>query len=146
MTQTTFLSGKVLKQSLTRFDGRPPADAPKLKRLMLPQGELAQVHDGEPGIRYLACIALLPGAIRGNHYHKIKNEYLYIISGRVQLVVQDLASGQRESMSLESGDLVFIPVSIAHAFRTLEQGQGIEFSTAEFDRSDVCAFGLISGN
>ena len=143
MTQTSYLSGKVLKHSLTKFEPRPIGDGPKLKRLMLPQGELAQVHDGEPGIRYLAYIELVDGAVRGNHFHKAKNESLYIIRGRIELVVEDASAGQRESLSLESGDLVFIPVPIAHAFRTVEPGHALEFSTTVYDRSDVYPFALI---
>ena len=142
MADTTLLSGKVIKQSLAVIQGRPPADAPKLKRLLLPQGELAQVHDGEPAIRYLACIELRPGTIRGNHYHKVKNEFLYLTAGRAVLTVEDCGSGLRESVPLCAGDLVFIPVGIAHAFQTLEAGQGIEFSTSEFAAADVYFFSL----
>ncbi|MGH7967942.1 MAG: cupin domain-containing protein [Limisphaerales bacterium] len=143
MTQTSYLSGKVIKHSLAKFDPRPAADAPKLKRLMLQQGELAQVHDGEPAIRYLAYIELVNGAIRGNLFHKEKNEFLYIIRGRIELVVEDSSDGQCESMPLESGDLVFIPVPIAHAFRTVEPGHAIEFSSSAYDRADVYPFAII---
>lgn len=144
MADITFLNGKVLKQSLAVFDGRPPADAPRLKRLLLPQGELAQVHDGEPAIRYLACLELRPDTIRGNHYHKLKNEFLYLSSGRAVLTVEDCGTAQRESIPLGAGDLVFIPVGIAHAFRIVEAGQGIEFSTTEFAAGDVYFFSLVS--
>lgn len=137
MTQTSYLSGKVLKDSLAKFEPRPVSDGHKLKRLMLPQGELAQVHDGEPGLRYLAYIELVDGSIRGNHFHKEKNEYIYIIRGRIELVVKDTSTDQRESMILESGDLVYISVPIVHAFRTIESGHAIEYSATAYDRSDV---------
>jgi hypothetical protein len=51
MAETEYLAGRVVKWSLPVISGRPGPDAPTLKRLLLPQGELAQVHDSEEGIR-----------------------------------------------------------------------------------------------
>src|SRR5207244_7219783 len=72
MTESTFLSGKVLRRSLPVVQPASGSGAPSLKRLLLPQGELAQFYDGEEPIRYLAYIELRPGVVRGNHYHKVK--------------------------------------------------------------------------
>jgi hypothetical protein len=62
MPDSSFLNGKVLKRSLPELHLPLGPDAPVLKRLMLPQGELAQFYDAEEGIRYLAFIELRPGA------------------------------------------------------------------------------------
>ena len=112
--------------------------------MLLPQGELAQVYDAEPGIRYLAYIELREGAIRGNHFHKVKDEYIYIISGKIFLAVGDPTTQERASMELESGDMAFIPVTIAHAFRTIKAGHGVEFSAAAFDVEDIFRYPLLS--
>src|SRR5579859_3526509 len=100
MTTTPFLAGKVIKHSLMVIEGRPGSDAPALKRLNLPQGELAQVYDGDEGIRYLACMELRPGCIRGNHYHEVKAEVIYIIRGEILLVVEDIVTRERASLSM----------------------------------------------
>ena len=143
MSESTFLNNRVIKRTLAVFNGRPTPDAPPLKRLLLAQGELAQVYDDAQGIRYLAFVELRNGAVRGNHYHHVKDEVLYVIQGEILLVVEDLISKERASLSLKTGDLAVIPVRIAHGFRTISAGQAIEWSTNRFDPADTCAYPLI---
>jgi dTDP-4-dehydrorhamnose 3,5-epimerase-like enzyme len=144
MISTSLLAGKVQKWSLPVFQGSPPpAAAEHLKRLCLPQGELAQFYNAEQGIRYIAFAELRPDCLRGNHFHRVKEEFVYIISGQVSLVVEEIESKSRASGTLESGDLVFIPTLIAHVFRPIQAGQAIEFSTARFDPADVVRVQLL---
>jgi dTDP-4-dehydrorhamnose 3,5-epimerase-like enzyme len=110
---------------------------------MLPQGELAQFHNGDEGIRYIAYAELVVDTIRGNHYHGIKEEFVYLVQGEVLLVVEDIESKEQESARLESGDLVFISTRIAHAFRPLKHGRAIEFSKTRFDAADVQRFKVL---
>src|SRR5438552_16535572 len=114
MNETTFLSGRVLKRSLPVV--QPGSDkGTSVKRLLLPQGELAQFYDGEEPMRYLAYIELRAGAVRGNHYHKIKEEWIYMIQGEAALVIENVESKTRETTPLQAGDLAIIPPGIAHA-------------------------------
>jgi quercetin dioxygenase-like cupin family protein len=142
MTPSEYLAGKVVKWSLPVISGRPGPDAPALKRLMLPQGELAQVHDSDEGIRYLAVIETRLGSDRGNHYHKIKEEWIYVLRGKLLVVFQDIQTNERASAPLETGDLLFIQTGIAHLLRTNESGQAIEFSRALFNAADIFPFAL----
>ena len=138
--ETTLLNGKVFKQSLPALQLPLGPDAPILKRLLLPQGELAQIYDAEEGIRYMAFIELLAGQVRGNHYHKVKEELVYVMRGEVSLSVVDIDSQARASVALRTGDLAVIRTGIAHAYRTVEAGQAIEFSVARFDPADIHRF------
>ncbi|HWX21245.1 MAG TPA: cupin domain-containing protein [Candidatus Binatia bacterium] len=142
---TTFLAGKVRQWSLPVVQAPSGADAPRLKRLLLPQGELAQFYDGEEGIRYIAMIQLRPGNPRGNHYHKVKQEFLYLMEGEVLLLVEDLETRQRASVPLHGGDLAFIPTRIAHALQVLQPGFAVEFSAARFDPADIYRMMLTVG-
>ena len=142
MSTSTFLNGKVLKQSLPLVELPPAPDAPRLKRLALAQGELAQIHDGEEGLHYLAFIELRVGSIRGNHYHQIKKEWTYVISGKLLLVVEDIATHERDSFTMQSGDLAFVGTGIAHALRIIEPGGAVEFSPARFSGADIYPYGL----
>ena len=144
MAESTFLSGKVLKRSLPVLQLPLGPDAPALKRLLLPQGELAQFYDADEGIRYLAFLELLPGQVRGNHYHKVKEELVYVIRGEVLLSVADVDSKAHASVALQAGDLAVIQTGIAHALRTVEPGQAIEFSSSRFDPADIHQFALSS--
>jgi uncharacterized RmlC-like cupin family protein len=130
MTEEQFLDGKVIKRSLPVFQNSPPRDVVGPKRLLLAQGELANFYDGDEGIRYLALVELRVGQIRGNHFHRVKEEQIYIISGEVQLVTQSGDENMRVFIELRPGDLV----SIATA---------VEFSKTRFDASDVERFQLV---
>jgi mannose-6-phosphate isomerase-like protein (cupin superfamily) len=142
MSESAFLNGKVLKRSLPVLELPLGPEAPRLKRLFFPQGELAQFYDGDEGIRYMAFIELLPGQVRGNHYHKVKEELVYVIRGEVLLSVEDIDSKARASLALRAGDLAVIQTGIAHALQTVEPGQAIEFSTSRFDAADIHRFPL----
>ena len=142
MRESTFLNGKVLKRSLPALHLPLGPDAPVLKRLLLPQGELAQFYDAEEGIRYMAFIELLPGQVRGNHYHKVKEELVYLIRGEVLLSIADIDSKAPASVALRTGDLAVIRTGIAHALRTVEPGQAVEFSSSRFDPADIHQFPL----
>ena len=137
MNESSFLHGKVLKRSLPIFQSTPPADALGPKRLTLPQGELANIYDGQEGIRYIACIELREGTVRGNHWHQVKEEQIYVVSGKLLLVAQEGESGQQISVELQPGDLAFIAPGVAHALKTLVAGQAIEFSKNRFNPADV---------
>ncbi len=138
MTQwRRILSGKVRLLSLPNVALPVPPGTPLLKRLMLPQGELAQCHDGSRPIHYIACVELVPGTLRGNHFHRTKEEFVYVICGEVELHVQDIQSGALETVRLRAGDLVFIETSIAHVLKPVSVGRAIEYSEAPYDPGDV---------
>jgi hypothetical protein len=103
IVEAKYLAGKVVKRSLPTITGRPGPDAPALKRLLLPQGELAQILDSEEGIRYLAAFELRAGGIRGNHYHKAKEEWIYVVQGRLNVAVQDIQTSARAAVPLAPG-------------------------------------------
>jgi hypothetical protein len=139
------LGGKVLKRSLPVLQGVPAVGAPPLdlKRLLLPQGELAQFHDGGDAMRYIAFVELRPGTVRGNHYHDVKKEWFYVVLGELSLIVEDIATRARESVPLRTGDLVVIEAGVAHALVVAAPGQGIEFSPACFNPADTHRFPLV---
>jgi hypothetical protein len=140
MPDATFLQGKILKRTLPIIPAPSGPEAPALKRLLLPQGELAQFYDSDDPIRYLAYIELRADTVRGNHFHKIKEEWIYLIQGRVLLTFEEVNTGARGSFSLETGELALISTGIAHALRALEPGLAVEFSKSRFDPADIYRF------
>lgn len=143
MNETPLLAGKVVKQSLPILQPPTGPGSPVLKRLKLPQGELAQFYDGDPGIRYIAYIELLPGNPRGNHYHNHKPEWIYLLTGELSLVVEDIGTRKRETLTMAAGDIVKISTGVAHALQILKSGQAIEFSMAQFDATDIHRYVLV---
>jgi uncharacterized RmlC-like cupin family protein len=143
ISETSLLGGKVAKRTLPLVQPSSTPDSRTLKRLLLPQGELAQFYDGDDGIRYIAQIELQAGSVRGNHYHKVKQEWVYMMSGEVTLILEDLESKARETTLLTAGDLVFIQTGVAHALQVTKSGQAIEFSTSRFDPADIYRHKLV---
>ena len=137
MATSQLLGGKVPLESLPLLAAGEFRPDLARKRLQLPQGDLAQIHNADEPIRYLAAIELKPGSIRGNHVHRIKREFLYLTSGRLRLALQDCATGETASTELSAGDLVLIPPGIAHALCPLEPGLAVEFSPAVLDPTDT---------
>jgi quercetin dioxygenase-like cupin family protein len=137
MSGSSHISGKAWKLPLPLFDGPLGSQLPLLKRLSLPQGELAQCYDDDRPIHYIAAIELRPGTERGNHYHLAKEEFVYLLDGQLLLLLEDIETKARESIPMQAGDLVFIAPGVAHAFRIEKGGSAIEFSTARFDAADT---------
>ncbi len=135
--ETCLFSGRVKKRRLPVFPGPPPPDAPLLKRLILPQGQLAQFWDGSEPIHYLAYLELLSDSVRGNHYHLLKRELIYVVSGELSVSLQDTQSRVREKLALGAGELGMIAPGIAHAYLTMAPGHAVEFSSAPFNAKDL---------
>jgi len=143
ISEQSFLDGKVLKRSLPTFEPPLAGELPMTKRLLLPQGELAQFHDGEEGIRYLAAIRLVSGTARGNHYHRKKQEWVYLVDGAVELVAEDVETKARETLLMVTGDLVYISPGVAHTLVVQKEGMAVEFSPVRFDPTDTSRYTLV---
>jgi mannose-6-phosphate isomerase-like protein (cupin superfamily) len=113
--------------------GRPDV----LARLLSPNGELAVLTDGSVPIRHLGHVELLEGKVRGNHYHKLRREFFYVIAGDCDFLFEDAGSGGREKALLRPGDLAVIEPGIAHAYLPLSAGHAVEFAAEAFDPADV---------
>jgi quercetin dioxygenase-like cupin family protein len=137
MPEQIYLSGKIRHVPLPVFTAPTGPDAPTMKRLLLPQGELAQFHDADQGMHYMALIELKAGGVRGNHFHRRKRESIYVISGQIEFLGEDLATGTRATLMVRGGELIAVDPNVAHALRTIEPGQAIEFSPERFDPTDT---------
>ncbi len=107
-------------------------------RIMMPTGELTQIVNGK-SFKFLAYIEFDndTSVVRGNHYHLVKEEHLYLIRGRLQAVYKDIDTEEMEELVLEAGDLIVIKPRCAHVYFPLEYSQSVEFSPSEFDANDT---------
>ena len=139
----SFLDGRVRRESLPLLAVPTKPDDPELRRLDLPQGQLAQISRAEVAVRYMAWAELRVGGIRGNHWHHRKEEWIYLIEGGVELIVEDRDSKEHEEFTMVTGDLVVIDPGVAHALRPVRDGQCIEYSPVPFDPEDTEAYPLV---
>lgn len=134
----TLLNRKVRVRSLPVT---APPTPPGGGRIVTPAGELAQILNGVT-FRFLAYLEFKPdpSAPRGNHVHAKKTESLYLISGHLRAVYQDISTGERTECDLRSGDLVTISPGCAHVYFAEEYSQAIEVADADYDPADTIPF------
>ena len=68
-----------------------------------------------------------PGVIRGNHYHKRKSEWFYLIQGKCKISALDLKTKQKEEFVLRDVQhlmLNFKP-NVVHAFKNIGRNEMI---------------------
>ena len=66
-----------------------------------------------------------PGIVRGNHYHKHKSEWFYVIKGACQIIIEDVETKKRQKKIIKDTDLSIIQVlpNQAHAFKNVGDGE-----------------------
>jgi mannose-6-phosphate isomerase-like protein (cupin superfamily) len=143
MSDVDCLAGKLIVRTLPCLKPVAGVELPLLKRLTLPQGELAQFHDADLPMRYIAALELVAGTVRGNHYHTVKVEHVYVIRGALDVIAEEVLSGERLEVRIQPGDLVRIQPGVAHAFRAIESGEAVEFAPTRFDAADIHRHPLI---
>jgi D-lyxose ketol-isomerase len=74
-------------------------------------------------------LVLEPGQTCPPHYHKIKKETFFVVSGRAEVTIGD------RTMSLEPGGRATVPVGVLHAF-TSSQGAVLEEVSTHDENAD----------
>jgi mannose-6-phosphate isomerase-like protein (cupin superfamily) len=137
----SYFGGKVWIKPLIVTD-QPATRADVQARLKFPNGELAVLGDGKTAIHHLSYVELKEAMPRGNHYHKLRHEYFYLISGDAEMVFEDIATKEQSGTLLRPGDLVYIKPEIAHVFVPRQEGHAIEYAAEIFDAADVYRYPL----
>ena len=142
MEAKIFFGGRATVKSLQVTD-RPADRAEICARLSSPRGELAVLTDGSTPIRHLCYVELRAGQVRGNHFHKLRHEYFYVIAGNLAVQLQDVSAKESASVELQAGDMLLIKPGIAHALNPLKDGHALEYAAEPFDLADVYPHALI---
>jgi mannose-6-phosphate isomerase-like protein (cupin superfamily) len=136
MQAQSFFGGRATVKPLLVTD--TPANRDEvLARIQSPRGEMAVLTDGATPLRHLSYLELRPAMLRGNHFHKLRHEFFYLIHGELKLTLAEITSGERTSVQLRAGDLATIHPGIAHVLNPLTAGHGIEYAAEPFDLTDV---------
>ena len=142
MEAKSFLGGRATIKSLLVTD-RPADRAEICARLSSPRGELAVLTDGSTPIRHLCYVELRKGMVRGNHFHKLRHEYFYVIAGNLAVELHDISTRESASVELREGDMLLIKPGVAHALNPLNDGHALEYAAESFDLADVYPHVLI---
>ena len=65
--------------------------------------------------------------VRGNHYHKVKDEFFYLLQGKINAYFMDKDSAEIAHHIIECGTLIHIKPCCVHAFTAIENGYAIEY-------------------
>lgn len=85
------------------------------------------------------------GVVRGNHYHKKSTEVFSIVSGSVQIVIENINTGERNELMLTAGSephqRILISPQHAHAIKCLTQFAVLaSFCTHEYNANEPDKF------
>lgn len=105
-------------------------DVVKLKAHTAKQGKLVEfiaVQDVERHHRKFGHLFFVTfenkKVIRGNHYHKKHHEYYIVLSGKIKVLLRDLVTNKKKTLSLHSEKGIYkrlrIGPNIAHAAYSL---------------------------
>ena len=74
--------------------------------------------------------------VRGNHYHKETRELFFIVSGEIEVVIDNLNTGEHLELSFSKGDVFIIEPYELHTFRTRTAAQWINMLSKPMDPQD----------
>lgn len=139
------LDRKVKIRKLKRFTSQPKDDEIDIyqpKRIILERGELAQVYNSHKPMKLIAYIEYPINKLRGEHYHPFREEYNYVICGKLELAIENINTGICEKIIVGEGDLIYISPNIAHKMKAIIPAHIIEFSSKNFTVEGTIKYNL----
>jgi dTDP-4-dehydrorhamnose 3,5-epimerase and related enzymes len=91
-------------------------------------------------------VSINPGKVRANHYHKKKEEWIAPASGKIELSLENVVSGEKEKLTLDvhikEYEIVYIPPFVAHAVKNNWEHEAslIVFSKNPEDKEDTIPY------
>ena len=68
-------------------------------------------------------VVIKPNRFRAMHYHKVKEEWLALTSGKIKLILEDIQTKKREIFLLDEDskdyDIVYVPPNIGHVVKNV---------------------------
>ena len=83
--------------------------------------ELLKANEIEKPLKQLHIASIKPGFVRGNHYHKKRIEWLFLVSGKAKVVLEDVATKKRKNFIFneKSPKVLSIFPGISHAVKNI---------------------------
>jgi len=113
------------------------------RRVFSPKGELAQIVNGTAAVRHLVYWDLdspRSGQTRGSHYHRIKTEVCYVLTGEIEVTAVDRETSERAILIVRGGDRITLAPGVAHSYRSKGYAQALELLPDPYDATDTVPF------
>lgn len=74
-------------------------------------------------IRQISAASLKPGAVRGNHYHRKRIEWFFVLGGSAQFCLKNIKTDQRHCFKLSPKHFQVVTVlsNTAHAIKNISK-------------------------
>jgi len=88
------------------------------------------------------------GTIRGNHYHKKWREWFGIVSGKIEVFLEDVLTGERVTLFLDADVDRYVRLeigpNIAHTFKSVsEYAALLNYANGEWNKRDDFDFKVV---
>lgn len=80
--------------------------------------------------------------VRGRHYHKITEEYFYVISGMIEVRLLDIRTQERVEFIVTKGDGFHVYPFTYHELHFIEDTTIMSFYSKEFNPADTDIYQL----
>lgn len=74
------------------------------------------------------------GSLRGNHYHKETTELIFVIEGKIEVILMDLISKKKIILVLEENSILKITPYTVHTFKVIRESKWINYLSKKFDK------------
>jgi len=93
------------------------------------RGDIADIFYKHP-VDHVAIINSKKGVFRGDHYHKLTTQHMYMTKGSLRYYYRKVREGNDKvkSVIVKEGEMVTTPPNEVHALEILEDNQFIVFS------------------
>ncbi len=102
---------------------------------LLARQEMDQEKFGE-----ILFASINPGEKRGDHYHKEKEEWFFLVNGKARLRLQHVESGEKQQLDIDSANPVkiFMGKMISHSVENIgdEELVFMEYFSKEHDEAN----------
>ena len=95
------------------------------------RGVIQTFYPEQDTVKEWNYIVTLKGAVRGHHYHKEFDEYIMFVEG--EGVYTELTDGKELVAPVSSGDCVYLPMHVPHAFYPTSDCKIIAMITKRWD-------------
>jgi len=111
---------------------------------------VSKTYDDEPfNCIHSYLVSIEPMKTRAGHYHKKKEEWFCVTSGKIELILEDIDTKRRERILLDSNsknyEIIHITSTIAHLLKNpsdKERASLLVFSTNPEDPGDTIHYEL----
>ena len=89
-----------------------------------------------PGKGQIYVYTVEPGARRGDHFHKNKEEWFFCVSGTLELLIKTKKGGVRKEISSDSPEIVYVAPGTIHTLinKTKKKCVVVAYASKELDQ------------